>query len=449
MISGGDGGENMYVIYNLILSFLTVFLLPYYFYKSKKNGEKLNLRERFAFYDQNLDLLFPAAKVIWIQAASAGETLAAQKLTAELKEKYPGSRIIFSTMTASGKNLAKKKIEGADLIIYLPFDLNWAVKKAVNIFQPDLFIMIETELWPNLIRALDKQGTKILLASGRISDDSFGQYKYLGSLLKDMLKRVDVFSMQHQEAAEKIKKLGAAEDHICINGNLKYDIELKQPAAAEIKSTKQMLKISQETKVFIAGSTHHGEEEMILKLYNQLKDDCNKLKILLAPRYVERRDELLKLCQEKGKAAVLYSELKRNEIRMSEATDIIIIDTMGELADLYFYADLVFIGGSLIKRGGHNVIEAAARAKVVLFGQSMYNFKEERDFLLNNEVAFEIEDADDFFETTYQLLANNQFRKEKAKKAAELIEQNQGSVRKQMQLVDVLLKQGVDYNEGK
>jgi 3-deoxy-D-manno-octulosonic-acid transferase len=438
----------MYFIYNLLLSVLTVFLLPYYYFKSKKSGEKLNLRERFAFYDQNLDLLFPAPQVIWIQAASAGETLAAQKLTAEIREKYPEARIIFSTMTASGKNLAKKKIEGADLIIYLPFDLNWVVKKAVKIFQPDLFIMIETELWPNLIRALDEQGAQIMLASGRISDDSFGQYKYLGSLLEDMLKRVDIFSMQHQEAAEKIKELGAAEDHICINGNLKYDINLNLPSKEEYFQKRKLFKIKDETKVLVAGSTHQGEEEMILDLYQQLKGDFEKLKILLAPRYVERREELLELCREKGIAAVLYSELKRNEIQLADDTYIIIIDTMGELAQLYFYADLVFIGGSLIDRGGHNVIEAAARARVVLFGQSMYNFKEERDFLLENEVGFEIKNKNDFFEKTYQLLANDQYRNQRAEKAAELIDKNRGSVKKQLQLVDVLLEQGEDYNAG-
>ncbi|RCW62248.1 3-deoxy-D-manno-octulosonic acid transferase [Halanaerobium sp. ST460_2HS_T2] len=439
----------MYFIYNLLLSVLTVFLLPYYYFKSKKSGEKLNLRERFAFYDQNLDLLFPAPQVIWIQAASAGETLAAQKLTAEIREEYPEARIIFSTMTASGKNLAKKKIEGADLIIYLPFDLNWVVKKAVGIFKPDLFIMIETELWPNLIRALDDGGCQIMLVSGRISDDSFSQYKYLGTVLDDMLKRVDLFSMQHQEAAEKIKELGAAEDHICINGNLKYDIDLNPPSKEEYFQKTKMFNITDQTKVLIAGSTHQGEEEIILDLYQQLKTDFKHLKLLLAPRYVERREEILELCRKREIAAALYSDLKRNVIQLSEDTDIIIVDTMGELAQLYFYADLVFIGGSLIDRGGHNVIEAAARAKVVLFGQSMYNFKEERDFLLENEVGFEIEDAADFFEKTYQLLANDQYRKQRAEKAAELIDQNRGAVKKQLQLVDVLLKQGEDYYDRK
>jgi len=438
----------MYFVYNLLLSILTFFLLPYYYFKSKRSGEKLNLRERFAFYDQNLDLLFPAPQVIWIQAASAGETLAAQKLTAEIREKHPEARIIFSTMTASGKNLAKKKIEGADLIIYLPFDLNWVVKKAVKTFRPDLFIMIETELWPNLIRALDKQGAQIMLASGRISDDSFGQYKFLGSLLEDMLKRIDIFSMQHQEAAEKIKELGASEDHICINGNLKYDIDLNLPTEEEYFQKRKLFKIKEETKVLAAGSTHQGEEEMILDLYQQLKPDFGKLKVLLAPRYVERREELLDLCREKGTAAVLYSELKRNAVQLAEDTDIIIVDTMGELAQLYFYADLIFIGGSLIDRGGHNVIEAAARAKVVLFGQSMYNFKEERDFLLKNEVGFEIKNENDFFEKVYQLLANDQYRKQRAEKAANLIDKNSGSVRKQLQLIDVLLEQGEDYNAG-
>lgn len=438
----------MYFIYNLLLSVLTVFLLPYYYFKSKKSGENLNLRERFAFYDQNLDLLFPAPRVIWIQAASAGETLAAQKLTAEIREKYPEARIIFSTMTASGKNLARKKIEGADLIIYLPFDLKSVVKRAVKTFQPDLFIMIETELWPNLIRTLDKHDCQIMLASGRISDDSFGQYKYLGALLNDMLSRVDIFSMQHQEAAEKIKELGAAEDHICINGNLKYDIELNLPTKEEYQRKREMFKITAETKTLVAGSTHQGEEEIILNTYQRLKEDFKKLKFLVAPRYVERREELLELCRENGIAAALYSELKKKEVQLAEDTDIIIVDTMGELSQLYFYADLVFIGGSLIDRGGHNVIEAAARAKLVLFGESMYNFKEERDFLLENEVAFEIKDADDFFEKAYQLLINDQFRKERAKSAAELIDENRGSVRKQLQLIDVLLEQGEDYNAG-
>lgn len=289
----------MYLIYNLLLSILIVLLLPYYYLKSKKSGEKLNLKERFAFYDQNLDLLFPAKKVIWLQAASAGETLAAKKLTSELRKKYPDAKIIFSTMTASGKKLAKEKIEAADLIIYLPFDLNWVVKRAVNFFKPDLFIMIETELWPNLIKALDQQGTKLILASGRISDDSFDQYKYLGSLLADVLKRVDVFSMQQQEAAAKIEKLGAAPDHICINGNLKYDLELKTPSQKEIVAKKELLQLREETKVLIAGSTHQGEEEIILELYQQLKVDFPELKILIAPRYVERREEILELCYKK------------------------------------------------------------------------------------------------------------------------------------------------------
>lgn len=430
----------MYLIYNLLLSILIVLLLPYYYLKSKKSGEKLNLKERFAFYDQNLDLLFPAKKVIWLQAASAGETLAAKKLTSELRKKYPDAKIIFSTMTASGKKLAKEKIEAADLIIYLPFDLNWVVKRAVNLFKPDLFIMIETELWPNLIKALDQQGTKLILASGRISDDSFDQYKYLGSLLADVLKRVDVFSMQQQEAAAKIEKLGAAADHICINGNLKYDLELKTPSQKEIAAKKELLQLREETKVLIAGSTHQGEEEIILELYQQLKVDFPEFKILIAPRYVERREEILELCYKKDISASLYSKLKKEKDKLDQQTDIIIIDTMGELADLYFYADLVFIGGSLIERGGHNIIEPAARAKVVLFGQSMYNFKEQRNFLVDEEVAFEIENIDQFFKKTYQLLANEQYREQLALKAAKLIDQNRGSVKKHLQLIEVLLK---------
>ena len=440
----------MYLVYNILLSTLTIFLLPYYYIKSRKSGEKLNLRERFAFYDDthNLDILFPAEKVIWIQAASAGETLAAQSLTEKLREKYPNARIIFSTMTASGQSLAKNKIEAADLIFYLPFDLSFVVKRAVEKMQPDLFIMVETELWPNLIKTLDENGTQMLLVSGRISDDSFDKYKYLSSILDDMLQRIDIFSMQNQEAADKIIELGAPEDHVCINGNLKYDLNIDPPAEEEYYSKKEMFNISENTKVLTAGSTHEGEEDIILKTFKQLKDNFNDLKLMLAPRYVERRDELLNLCGKNELHAVLYSDLKKKQSAADKNTDVIIIDTMGELSRLYYYADLVFIGGSLINRGGHNVIEPAARAKVVLFGPSMYNFKEERDFLLDNEVAFEVKDQEEFFEKSYQLLINESFRLERAEKAASLIAENRGAVKKQLQLIDVLLKQGVDDYAG-
>ncbi|MEC9489714.1 MAG: 3-deoxy-D-manno-octulosonic acid transferase [Halanaerobiales bacterium] len=440
----------MYLIYNLILAVLTVFLLPYYYFKSRRSDEKLNLRERFAFYNQNhnLDILFPAEKVIWIQAASAGETLAAQQLTKELRNQYPQARIVFSTMTASGQKLAKQKIDAADLVIYLPYDLSFFVKKAVNIFQPDLFIMIETELWPNLIKELDEAGTEILLASGRISDDSFSQYKYLGTLLEDMLSRVDIFSMQDQEAAEKIKELGAPEDHVCVNGNLKYDLNLEPPSEEEYYSKKEMFGITENTKVITAGSTHQGEEEIIIDTYKKLKKDFSDLKVMLAPRYVERRDELLRLCRTNELQAVLYSDLKKGNAKADNNTAVIIIDTMGELSQLYYYADLVFVGGSLINNGGHNVIEPAARAKLVLFGPSMYNFKEERDFLLNNEIAFQVEDEDDLYEKSFQLLINDQFREERAEKSATLISKNRGSVKKHLQLIEVLLEQGVDSYAG-
>jgi len=440
----------MYLVYNLLLSLLTIFLLPYYYIKGRKNEEKLNLRERFAFYDENhnLDILFPAEKVIWIQASSAGETLAAQKLTENLRQEYPNARIIFSTMTASGQRLAKNKISAADLIIYLPFDLKSVVNRAVEKLRPDLFIMIETELWPNLIKVLNENGTQILLASGRISDDSFDKYKYLSSILDDMLQRIDIFSMQNQEAADKIKELGAPEDHVCINGNLKYDLNIDPPSEEEYNIKKEMFNIEEETKVLTAGSTHEGEEEIILNTYKQLKDNFSDLKLMLAPRYVERRDEILNLCRKNDLYAVLYSDLKKKQSAADKNTDVIIIDTMGELSQLYYYADLVFIGGSLINRGGHNVIEPAARAKVVLFGPSMYNFKEERDFLLDNEVAFQIKDKEDFFEKSYQLLINDSFRSERSEKAASLIAKNRGAVKKQLQLINVLLEQGVDDYAG-
>lgn len=438
----------MYLIYNLLLLFLLIILLPYYYFKNLSSGDNLGIKERFAFYTEQQKDLFPAEQVIWIQAASAGETLAAEQLTAAIRDQYPAAKIIFSTLTASGKSLAEKKISTADLIIYLPFDLDFIVRRAVKLFQPDLFIMIETELWPNLIKNLAANDCKLILASGRISDDSFDNYKLLAPLVAKTLTKVDVFSMQNQETAGRIAELGAPLSHICINGNLKYDLGLSSPTTAEIAVEFKRLGLKAASQLIVAGSTHQGEEKIILAVYKKLAAEFSQLKLLLAPRYVERREELLQLCSDYGLRAELYSKLKKKAIPIDQrqSNQVIIIDTMGELARLYYYAELVFVGGSLIKRGGHNIIEAAALGRVVLFGNSMYNFKEERDFLLAEKAAFEVSNQADFYQTAFNLLADDNYRQQTAELAKKVIAKNRGSVARHLKLIEVLLEQGVDDN---
>ncbi|MGM0601835.1 MAG: 3-deoxy-D-manno-octulosonic acid transferase [Bacillota bacterium] len=434
----------MYFLYNILLNIITLLLIPYYAYNGLRSGEELGLKERFSFYRDDLKLIFPADRVIWIHAASAGETLAAKEFTDGIREKYPSSRIIFSNMTPTGRKIARKKIDSADCYIYLPLDLKWIVRRAVEFFSPDLFVLIETELWPNLIKELDRTDCSIMLASGRISDDTFSKYNYLSAIMEDMLSRIDIISMQNREGYNKILELGAPEDHVCINGNLKYDIDVDNLDQKELEKKRRLFNIKGNTPVLTAGSTHRGEEEKILDVYVRLKQDFSNLKLFLAPRYVERREELQSLCQENNFDSVLYTKLKKGFYRDDYSADIVIVDTMGELADLYYFADIIFVGGSLIKRGGHNVIEAAARSKVVLFGPSMYNFKEERDFLLDNSIGFKIKNKEELYQKIYELLSNKTEMEYIGQNAGQILSENRGAVDKHLQLTEFLLKKGVD-----
>ncbi|RCW83297.1 3-deoxy-D-manno-octulosonic-acid transferase [Halanaerobium sp. DL-01] len=434
----------MYFLYNILLNIITLLLIPYYTYNGLRSGQELGLKERFAFYRDDLKLIFPADRVIWIHAASAGETLAAKEFTDGIRKKYPSSRIIFSNMTPTGRKIARKKIDSADCYIYLPLDLKWIVRRAVKFFSPDLFVLIETELWPNLIKELDSTNCSIMLASGRISDDTFNKYKYMSAIMEDMLHRIDIISMQNREGYDKIIELGAPEDHVCINGNLKYDIYVDNLSRDELEKKKELFNLKDDTPVLTAGSTHKGEEEKILEVYKKLKNDFSNLKLFLAPRYVERREELQSLCGEYNFNSVLYTKLKKGFYEGNNSADIIIVDTMGELSDLYHFADIIFVGGSLIKRGGHNVIEAAARSKVVLFGPSMYNFKEERDFLLENNIGFKVKNKEELYQKIYELLLNRDEMEYIGQNAGKILAENRGAVDKHLQLTEFLLKKGVD-----
>jgi len=437
----------MYFFYNILLNIITLILIPYYAYNGLRSGEELGLRERFAFYRDDLKLIFPADMVIWVHAASAGETLAAKEFIEGLRDKYPSARIVFSNMTPTGRKIAREKIDTADCFIYLPLDLKWIVKRAVKFFKPELFVLIETELWPNLIKELDSTDCSIMLASGRISDDTFNKYKYMSAIMEDMLHRIDIISMQSREGYNKIIELGAPEDHVCINGNLKYDIDVGNLNKDKLAKKRELFNLKENTPVLTAGSTHKGEEEKILDVYKELKNDFSRLKLFLAPRYVERREELQSLCGEYNFNSVLYTKLKKGFYVENNSADIVIVDTMGELADLYYFADIIFVGGSLIKRGGHNVIEAAARSKVVLFGPSMYNFKEERDFLLENNVGFKVKNKEELYQKTYELLSNRDEMEYIGQNAGNILAENRGAVDKHLQLTEFLFKKGVDLNE--
>ena len=425
-------GINMYLIYNIIIFVIIILYLPVLIYNKIKGGYEEGVKEKFSFISKEKINSIKDKSVIWIQAASVGEVMATKPLIKNLKNKYPEKEIVLSTMTDTGRETAKK-IDLVSKVIYFPFDFNWFVKRSLKMINPDLVILIETELWPNFIKEARKMNSKVMVSSGRISDSSIKNYKYLKPLLKKSLAKVDHFSMQTETDKKRIIEMGAPSELVSVEGNIKFDREFdKKSNEVEIRNK---FKISKSQPVVVAGSTHADEEEQLISVYNKLKEKYPDLVFLIAPRYIERSKEIQKIYENNN----INTRLKTEIDKRKTGEDLIIVNTLGELVDLYKIAELVFIGGSLIKRGGHNILEPAAQKTAVFFGPHMFNFKKDRNYFLNNEAAIQVEDSNELADQMLKLLNNPKNLAKISNKAKKLVDNNRGACDNNIQIASKLL----------
>lgn len=422
----------IYLVYDLILLAAVLLYFPILIYKILFGDEEWRgLKERFAWLPEVIQTTFKEQPIVWVHGASVGETGAASPLVTELRRQFPEHKFLFSTMTATGQEMAEKIISEADEFIYFPLDLPPVVKRALYQINPDLVVIMETELWPNFINQAHKQGAKVMIASGRISDKSMQHYRYLGAMLDDVLAKIDYFSMQSELDKERITALGASTDKVYNNGNTKFDQEYGTTSAEAQEKLYQEYQLQPDQPIIVLGSTHDDEEEQLLPLYQELKKQFPDLVLIVAPRYVERADKLQELYSEQGIKTVKRSEI---ETRDPNTEAVIIVDTIGELAQLYGVADVVFVGGSLIDRGGHNVLEPAAQGKLVFFGPHMFNFKDSTELLLDHGVGIQIEDVAELTEQMAYYLQHKSKLAAKNKAAVKMIAQNQGAAKKNAEL---------------
>ncbi len=410
-----------------------LFYAPILFFSARKDKKGYQWRERFGFIDRELIEKFRDKKTIWIHAASVGETVIARQVVTELKKEYPDHPILFSVMTATGKKMVEESMDERESVIFIPLDLSFIVRRVVRLFKPELLILIETELWPNLIKEVHRLGGRILVASGRIGDKSLKNYQHIKPLLKRVLYRVDSFSMQSRMDAERIISLGAPKDKVFVNGNIKYDRDFSKNIDRD--ALYRRLKIGKEQPVLVAGSTHDNEEKLLLEVYKKLKQAFPRLRMIIAPRYIDRTEEIKKNFIENGIKAVSWSK----EIDQSTGEAVIIVDTFGELAGLYQIATLVFVGGSLIPRGGHNILEPAAYGKLVFVGPHMFNFKEDTQYFLGAEVLIQINNENELAQQMVYYLNHQDELEEKGQRASELIQANKGALQANLQQINHLL----------
>ena len=366
---------------------------------------------------------------LWIHAVSVGEIISAKSLLNNLRQRYSQYRLIISTVTATGNKVAYQIATDKDLVIYLPYDLSFIVNKVIKRFSPTLFIILETEIWPNLISILAKKKIPLLIVNGRISAGSFRKYQKIKFLLSPVLKKISTYCMQTKEDAQRIISLGAPQEKVGITGNMKFDLEV--PASRYKKSN---FGLEEQDILFVAASTHPGEEEIILKIYKQI--DRKKLHLLIAPRHIERIAKIEKLVQKNGLVVQRLSNLDKISLPSTlYPLPVLLLDTIGELSSLFSIADIVFIGGSLIKRGGHNILEPAFFGKPILFGRYMFNFKQIANLFLQGKGAISVDNAQELKKVICDLLDNSGQREELGKRAKQILEESRGATQRNMEII--------------
>jgi len=415
----------LYFLYDLFLLILIIILLPFFLIKLLKGKYREGLIQRFGFLPADIRKRLEGKKIIWVHAVSVGETVAASPLVKELKRQYPGHTILFSTVTDTGQEMARKIVEEADVYIYFPLDFSFIVRKVLNIVKPELIIIMETELWPNFIRLASQKGIKLVYANGRISDGSFRTYRYLGPYLKDMLRRIDLFCMQSELDASRIISLGADEKKVYNTGNTKLDQDYTELSPEVRDNYLREFKVQEGDKIMVIGSTHDNEEEQFIEIYKELKKEYKDLLMILAPRHIERIPEIEEKYQKAG-----INTIKRTEIEKRQGESVILLDTIGELGKIYSLADLVFVGGSLVEYGGHNILEPAAHGKLVFFGPHMFDFKESARVLLENKAAIQVKDKEELKEKMKAALANYEQFSGYGEMAWNIVQTNKGASRR-------------------
>lgn len=409
----------MYFIYSSILILLGLILSPIiaisFIIKPKLRA---GFWKKIGFYRD----LSSKKTTIWFHAVSVGEVNAVESLIKKIKQGFPDHNLVLTTVTRTGQEIAQNKLaKVVDRITYFPYDFNFSVKSAINAIKPQLVVIAETEIWPNFAQELNKADVPIIIVNGRISPSSYKGYKNFSWFFKNILKNYSLILMQTEEDKNRIIDIGANPDRVEVMGNLKFDIA-NILNKNEINELKESLKLGN-NKLLIAGSTHQGEDEIILDAFKQLKSKFNDLKLLIAPRHPERNNQVQKLITETG-----FNYGLRSQKDNFENNDIILLNVMGELGKLYSVSHIAFIGGSFSGTGGHNPLESAIYGVPVLSGPTVFNFKDIYQYITTSNAAQIVNNQQELYSAIQELLLNQNKHNKMSSACINIFETNKGAL---------------------
>jgi len=371
---------------------------------------------------------------VWVHGLSVGEVLSAIPLVKMLNECSAVSHLVFSASTKTGYEIATQHLTGnVESIFYFPYDLAFSVRRITQKIAPEVVVIVETDIWPNFLFEMKKRRASVLLVNSRLSKASFNGYKHLGFFTKQIFLNFVHICAQSSEDAERFHWLGVPKDRITITGNIKFDKAHQILSLEDVETLKRSMHIQHAQKVLLAGSTHPGEEEILLKAYTRLKRHNGDLLLIVAPRNPDRAGSIFRMFNSAGFSVGLMKEI--NKIFTDKKFDVVIIDAMGLLKKIYAVSDIAFIGGSLVKCGGHNPLEPAAFSKPILFGEDMSDFADISGMLLKAEGAVCVKDAEDLYDAVVSLIEDDNKALDMGKNALGIFTANKGAVEKTMKVI--------------
>ena len=430
----------MFLVYSVLLSLGLVLTAPYYLWRLRgKTGASAGWRERFGLLPPEFQQAQKGA--VWIHAVSVGETLAVAGLAGEIGRRYPGRKIFMSHVTPAGREVGESRLPSVAGRFYLPLDWGHSVRRAFACIRPALLVLVETELWPNLLRVAHEFGARIIVVNARISDRSFRRYCWARPFMRRVLESVDRVCAQTEDDAEKFRRLGAKPASVVVTGNLKF--EGKPPQLSELtEKLKKALRGLDRGPVIVAASTMPGEEPLLLPAWEKVRDRHPRALLILAPRHPARFDSVAQLLAGKGRSFVRRTALRSDENAMGSqlaAPEILLLDTIGELAGIFEMAEVVFMGGSLVPTGGHNLLEPAFWGRPILHGPHMENFRDISRLFSQAGAAVQVRDAEELGRRFLALLQDDARRRELGERARQVVEQEAGATPRVLEHIRALL----------
>lgn len=414
----------MYFLYSCVGSVALTLVSPWLLWQAWRHGKYTDaIGERFGRLPATLGA--DGRPSVWVHAVSVGEVLAARALLPALRERFPGHAVVLSTTTRTGRDIAARQLPGLDGLFYLPLDFAFSVRRVLRRLRPAALLVVETEIWPRLIRECRRHGVPVVLVNVRVSDRSFPRYRAARALLKPVLEQVALLCAQSELYAGRLRAMGAPADRILVTGSLKYDALdwslLERSAAHPVLAYFSSVGTR---PVLLAASTLRGEDALVLDAFEALRAREPSALLLLVPRHPERFDEVTALASARALRVVRRTSLAPGD---PLTADVVIVDTVGELAALFALATVVFVGGSLVDGGGHNVLEPALFGRAIVVGPSMHNFPEIARTFIDEDALVQVGDAEAFTRTVLELFASPARREALGASARVLVHRHRGA----------------------